>query len=144
MDFRVASRVGRVLAVLLACLGLHATAARAADGDLVKTPDGAVYRIVGGAPLWISSAPTATAAPGVKAVDNLAAYKQYPVDNAVARNVNDGGYYRFVGGAPLLVRCDIGPNCVNPTTIDSKTISNLGRPNTTVAVHMRSYPPNNT
>jgi hypothetical protein len=137
-------RIGSVLAVALACLCVQATVARAADGDLVRTPDGATYRIVGGAPLWISSCAYSNSCAGVKSVDNLAAYKQYPADNAVVRNYNDGGYYRFVGGAPLLVRCDIGPNCVSPTTVDSKTFSNLGRPNATVVVHMRSYPPNNS
>src|SRR6201999_546747 len=95
-------KMTRLVALLIAAFALHAGTALAADGDLVKTPDGAVYRIVGGAPLWISSCSYSSNCAGVKAVDNLSAYKQYPADSAVVRNVTDGGYYRFVGGAPLL------------------------------------------
>ncbi len=132
---------------MLACAALHTTSALAApvaDGGLIRTPDGAVYRVVGGAPLWISSCAYSNKCAGVVDVKDLSGYKQFPVDNAVVRNVTDGGYYRFAGGAPLLVRCDIGAGCMNPTTIDTKTFSQLGRPNATVAVHLRSVPANST
>src|SRR6202008_1794435 len=52
--------------------------------------------------------------------------RQYPEDGAVVRNSRDGGFYRFGGGAPLVVRCDIGPGCVNPPVVDGATFDNHG------------------
>jgi hypothetical protein len=93
--------------------------------------DGGVYRFAGGAPLWIIRCTYGPGCAGLIQVDDNAFrvgdhIRQYPADSTVIRNVDDGGYYRFAGGAPLLVRCDIGPNCVNPPMFDGGTFWQLG------------------
>lgn len=107
---------------------------------------GAVYRFAGGAPLWLSKCNAASPCPEQYQVDygslDPARYshaRQLPLDGTVVRNIDDGGYYRFAGGAPLVTRCDIGPGCVGPPTIDNGTIESNGTNGATPA-HLRQLP----
>lgn len=77
-----------------------------ADGDFVADPrDGAVYRIAGGAPIYVS---TWAAFPGTQQLWTLRpgdfdALPQYPRDGTFIRDTSTGAVFRIAGGAPLYV-----------------------------------------
>ena len=83
-----------------------------ADGTWVSTTAGTVYRIAGGAPLYVSSwapfgGPQPTTAIDQWDVDNTgnpdAHLRQVPLDGTFITNQADGRVYRVAGGAPLYV-----------------------------------------
>jgi hypothetical protein len=122
------------------------------DGVTIRNydPSGAVYRFAGGAPLWMGKCDASSPCPEQYQVDagslrlgSPSWIRQYPVDGTVVRNVDDGGFYRFAGGAPLVTRCDIGPGCVNPPTIDNGTIDANGT-NGATPPHLRQLPADGT
>jgi hypothetical protein len=132
------SRVGLAIAVAMMFAALTSPARAAVpDGGLVRTPDGRVSRIVGGAPLWISSCAYTNNCAGLVSIPNFDGYAQYPADGALANGGSDGGYYRFAGGAPLWVgRCDYGLGCANLIQIDDNAFR--------VSDHLRQYPKDST
>ena len=67
-----------------------------AEGSFVGTPDGKVYRIVGGAPLYVSDwAPLGGAQP-VTPVSDLSGFAAVPADGATAVSAEDGRFWKFV------------------------------------------------
>jgi hypothetical protein len=71
------------------------------DGSLVRTPDGSIFRIAGGAPLHISRCDYTNNCQGVVNVPNLSAYLSRPRNGALIRNVDNGDIFEIVGGAPI-------------------------------------------
>ncbi|HKO38746.1 MAG TPA: M23 family metallopeptidase [Solirubrobacterales bacterium] len=107
------------------------------DGSLVRTPDGRVFRIVGGAPIWISRCDYTNGCAGVVNVSDLAPFRAYPHDGALMANVDDGGIYRFAGGAPLWISsCGYLPGCNGVVQVDGYSMA--------VNDHMRPFPADGT
>ncbi len=120
----------QVLKLILAAAMTLVIAAPAAatepDNTLIRTAfDGAVYRVVGQAPLHLGKCPANpndTCQP--IAVNDLSGYRQYPSDGVVTYGGSDGGIYRWAGGAPLwLSRCDYGGGCASGMQIDDTSYS---------------------
>ncbi|MBB6629543.1 CHAP domain-containing protein [Nocardioides sp. KIGAM211] len=78
-------------------------AAPSGDGSLINHA-GMVYRVVGGAPLYVSSFDAIGGSQPSTTVSDaqFAALRQYPADGTVV-SVKAGYVYRFAGGAPLYV-----------------------------------------
>jgi hypothetical protein len=107
------------------------------DGGLVRTPDGRIHRIVGGAPLWISRCDYTNGCAGVVNVADLSGYRPYPRDGALLGNVDNGGIYRFAGGAPLWISsCSYAPGCDGVVEVDAHPLS--------VNDHIRAHPADGT
>jgi hypothetical protein len=84
-------------------VGTVMTGGAIANGTFVRTPDGRVWRIAGGAPLYISSwAPFGGPQPVVN-VSNLAGFRQFPADGTFIAAADTGRVYRVAGGAPLYI-----------------------------------------
>ncbi|GAA4465731.1 hypothetical protein GCM10023170_075570 [Phytohabitans houttuyneae] len=103
-----------------------------ADGTVLVTSDtGRVYRMVGGAPIWISSCANnlcPNPRPTTQAVIN--AGPAVPRDAATASD-EAGNVFKFVGGAPIhLSSCSVG--CGSPVPITASSIVNYD--------HMRPKP----
>jgi hypothetical protein len=82
-----------------------AFATRPANGAFVQRSDGRIFRIAGGAPLYVS---TWTAFGGKKPVAKISdatynALSFWPADGTFVKTAQDGRIYRFVGGAPAYV-----------------------------------------
>jgi len=117
--------------------GYGCAAGPVGDGGLVRTPNGNVYRIVGGAPLHMSRCDYTDGCAGVVNIPDLSQYAAYPRDGALVGNVDDGGVYRFAGGAPLWISsCAYAPGCGGIVPIDAHPFS--------VNDHMRPYPADGT
>lgn len=77
-----------------------------AEGSFVNvTDDGSVYRIVGGAPIWVS---TWTIFGGVQPYTNISqaqlnSLPAHPADGTYITGIQSGTVYRIAGGAPLAV-----------------------------------------
>ncbi len=107
------------------------------DGDLIRTPNGNIYRIVGGAPLHLSRCDYTNGCANVVHVANLDGFQPFPRDGALAANVDDGGIYRFAGGAPLWISsCAYSPGCGGVVQIDSHAFN--------ANDHMRAQPADGT
>jgi surface antigen len=109
------------------------------DGAFLRAVEtGRVYRVVGGAPLWLSSCVDGCA--GLVNVDQwtidaLDHLRVYPADGAFIRAVETGRVYRAAGGAPLwLSTCVDG--CAGLVNVDQWTIDSLD--------HLRAYPADGT
>ena len=109
------------------------SSAHAADGDFIRVypddPNGPVYRIVGGAPIYVSTW-ASVGAPGVQPyTDVTQAYfnslPPYPADGAIA---NDGVQtYRWAGGAPIVVTNWANVDGEKPSwRIDPRAIAEAG------------------
>ena len=110
---------------------------RPGDGGLVRTPNGNIYRIVGGAPLHLSRCDYTNGCAGFVQLPNLDGYAPYPRDGALVANVDDGGIYRFAGGAPLWISsCEYAPGCGGVVQVDAHPFA--------VDDHMRAYPADGT
>jgi hypothetical protein len=134
MDFRIiASVVAGVL--LLTCPA--AALAVEPDGTLIQVQGApAIYRVVGGAPVWISRCDYSNDCAGKVVVPNLSGYRTYPRDGALLQNVDDGGTYRIAGGAPMwLSRCNYEPGCPSTPTVDGRSMLSDG---------LRRYPVDGT
>src|SRR5687767_8594958 len=103
--FRLVRSIRALVMLLVATLlSLVPASAQAADGDFIRVypddPNGPVYRVVGGAPIYVSTW-ASVGAPGVQPyTDVTQAYfdslPPYPADGAIA---NDGvNTYRWAGG----------------------------------------------
>jgi hypothetical protein len=127
------------------------------DGTLVSNADdGGIYRIAGGAPLWISRCDYGGGCPSVVALDSGTFTHQgtataaqphlrvIPPDGTLVHNQDDGGTYRFAGGAPELIsRCNYGGGCPSVVPVDGGTFSHLATA-TPAQPHMRTMPPDGT
>ena len=122
-----------VVALIATLLSLVPASAHAADGDFIRVypddPNGPVYRIVGGAPIYVSTW-ASVGAPGVQPyTDVTQAYfnslPPYPADGAIA---NDGvNTYRWAGGAPIVVTNWANVDGEKPSwRIDPRAIAEAG------------------
>jgi Calx-beta domain/Peptidase family M23 len=73
------------------------------DGSFVGTPDGRVYRIAGGAPLYINSWDPFGGPQPVVNVPDLSRFRQHPADGTFIHAAETGRVYRIAGAAPLYV-----------------------------------------
>jgi hypothetical protein len=124
-------------ALLLAALPPAASHAVEPDGSLIRSAANSnwTYRIVGGAPIRITSCTPFKACEGRKDVPNLSGYRQYPRDGAIVRSLDDGGTYRFAGGAPLWIStCSYAPTCAGRSDVN----------NLADTLHIRAMPPDGT
>ena len=91
------------------------------DGTFVRTPNGNIYRIAGGAPLWISNCAPLGGCPYVS-VPDLSQFRSRPADGTYIATAETGRLYVAAGGAPLWLGACPGDSCpyvlVNQTTID--------------------------
>jgi hypothetical protein len=80
-------------------------AAALREGAFVKRSDGRIFRIVGGAPLYVSTWSAFGGAQRSSAVTDAQfdALALWPADGTFVRTGQDGRIYRFVGGAPFYV-----------------------------------------
>jgi len=119
------------------------TGATASEGGFVARPNGEVYRIAGGAPVYVSSW---AAVGGQQAVTQLtdaqfAALPQYPADGSLV-SVN-GLVYVMAGGAPIYVSSWAAIGGVRPAVVvDPAAIANAGGPSP--YDHVRLQPKNGT
>ncbi len=114
------------------------------EGSYVQVSGhGEVFKIAGGAPLYVSSwnavgGPQPVTAISQQQFDSL---RPYPADGTLVNTTNDGRVYVFAGGAPLYVSSWSaigGPNSTIP--IDGWDVANPGNP----AAHVREYPADGT
>ena len=111
-----------------------------ADGSFVRTPGtGAVYRIAGGAPVYVSSwtrfgggKPSVDIDPAAVAKAGTGSYWNHltrvPTDGTTVRTPNDGAVYRIAGGAPLYVTSWTAVGGRQPAVdIDPQAVTNAGR-----------------
>lgn len=114
-----------------------------AEGALVSY-QGNVYRIAGGAPIYVSNwAAVGGSRPTTALTDSqFAALRTYPADGTFV-TVNAGYVYRFAGGAPMYVsswNAVGGPH--STILVDQAAIDNAG--NAAPWDHVRSYPADGT
>jgi len=120
-----------------------------ADGTFLNSSTGAVYRVAGGAPLFVSSW-NAVGGPqlyvtvdqwDLENISNPAAHlRQYPADGTFL-NSSTGAVYRVAGGAPLFVSKWSAVGGEQPyVDIDNWDIENIGNP----AAHLNGIPANGT
>jgi hypothetical protein len=132
-SFRVA------FVVLAALVFAEPAAAQYPDNTLIQvTGKAEVYRVVGGAPIWLSTCgfDTANCPSQVRQIPDLSAYRAYPRDGVTIRNYETGGaVYRFAGGAPLwLGTCVAASPCPEVYQVDNRSLSDLSRS------HIRQFP----
>jgi hypothetical protein len=104
-----------------------------ADGTTLSTADtGGVFKIAGGAPLWLNSCAPGCGSP-IEVMqytinsdgtdpwgpDNLNAV---PVDGTTIASVDTGGVFKIAGGAPLYLNSCVA-GCGNPVVVDQTTIN---------------------
>lgn len=122
-----------VVALIATLLSLVPVSAHAADGDYIRVypddPNGPVYRMVGGAPIYVSTW-ASVGEPGVQPYTDVSqAYfnglPPYPADGAIA---NDGVQtYRWAGGAPIVVTNWANVDGEKPSIrIDPRALSESG------------------
>jgi hypothetical protein len=127
--------------VLTLVLAAPAAAQVLPDNRLIRvagtTP---VYRVVGGAPIWLSDCayiPEGCSGT-VTDIASLAGYAAYPRDGVTIRNyvpAARGAVYRFAGGAPLwLGICDARSPCPEQYQVDYESL------NPARFSHARQYP----
>jgi hypothetical protein len=122
-----------------------------ADGTFINTnQDGAVYRIAGGAPIYVSTwdtygGPQPTVGVDKWAVDNpthpAAHLRPVPADGTFINTNQDGAVYRIAGGAPIYVSTWSIYGGPQPTVgLDKWAVDNRSHP----AAHMRAVPADGT
>ena len=97
------NRRHKLLLTLVSVLVMIANPALAAadpheNGAFIRTPDGRIYRIVGGAPIHVNSCEPLEGCPGVTQVPNLEGYPATPVNGSFVRIAN-GPYEGLVARA---------------------------------------------
>src|SRR4051794_5427986 len=132
-----AARLISLVGLLFALLAPAAHAVEP-DGALIRlTTNNWTYRIVGGAPLHITSCTYTNGCQGRKDVANLNGYRATPADGAMIFGGSDGGTYRFVGGAPLwLSKCSYGGRCAARIQTDAAAFKDTA--------HVKAMPPKGT
>ena len=112
-----------VLAVLVALVAAAPASAQLPDNSLIRVVGTApVYRVVGGAPIWLSDCAYIPEGCGaVREIGSLNGYGPYPRDGVTIRNYapGSGAVYRFAGGAPLwLSKCNAASPCPEQYQVD--------------------------
>ena len=103
-----------------------------ADGTFVSY-NGDVFRIAGGAPIWVSSWANVGGPQPTRALTGaeFAALRQQPADGTFISGVSRGEIYRVVGGAPIYVTYNWWQN-INPKppviAVDQYAIDRAGDP----------------
>lgn len=128
---------------------------RPVDGTFVRaTSTGAVYRIAGGAPVYVSNwsavgGPQTTIDIDSAAVDRAgsgAAFdhlRYFPADGTFVRVMSNGNIYRIAGGAPLFVAGWTALGGAQPSTdVDPAAISRSGTGG--YYAHLNYYPADGT
>jgi surface antigen len=113
------------------------------EGSFVAAPDGAVYRIAGGAPIYVSSWDSFGGPQPVTGVshEQLNALRPWPKDGTFISSNQDGAVYRIAGGAPIYVSTWDTYGGPQPTVgIDKWAVDNPGHP----AAHLRAVPADGT
>jgi len=134
---------------------LDAMATVPANGTfVVGAQRGEVYRIAGGAPLYVSNwavfgGPQPTVTVDQAAIDNAGAgslwnhLRTYPADGTFVSTSPRGEVYRIAGGAPLYVsNWAVFGGAQPTTTVDAGDIDNAGAGS--VWNHLRTYPADGT
>jgi len=114
-----------------------------ADGSFIRAPDGKVYRIAGGAPIYVSSWDSFGGPQPVTDVSlaQLNALRAVPADGTFISTNQDGSVYRIAGGAPIYVSTWNTYGGPQPTVgIDKWAVDNITNP----AAHMRAVPADGT
>jgi hypothetical protein len=121
------------------------------DGTFLNSSTGAVYRVAGGSPLFVSNwnavgGPQPYVTVDQAAIDNAGGgvpwshLRPYPADGTFL-NSSTGAVYRMAGGAPLFVSNWSAVGGPQPyVTIDQWDIENISNP----AAHLRLYPADGT
>ena len=107
------------------------------DGSLVRTPNGDIFRIAGGAPLHLSSCAPFNGCAGVIAVNDLSQFASQPRNGTTIATPQSetGRIYKVAGGAPLwLSNCSA--DCGAPVLVNQWTIDTLN--------HLNPVPSNGT
>jgi hypothetical protein len=128
---------------------------RPADGTFVRaTTTGAVYRIAGGAPVYVSNwsavgGPQTTVDIDPAAVDRAGSgwtfdhLRFFPADGTFVRVMSNGNVYRIAGGAPLFVAGWTALGGAQPSTdVDPAAISRSGTGG--FYAHLNYYPADGT
>jgi hypothetical protein len=119
------------------------------DGTFINTTGGQVYRIAGGAPLFVSSwsvfggtQPSTTVDQwDVDNVGNPASHLNAVPTDGTFINTTGGQVYRIAGGAPLLVSSwSVFGGTQPSTTVDQWDVDNVGNP----ASHLNPVPVSGT
>ncbi len=126
-----------------------------ADGTFIVTSgNGAVYRIAGGAPVYVSTLAPFGGAQPIVAVDPAAVSRAgtgsyfnhlrvLPLDGTFLSTAGGGGVYRVVGGAPVFVSSWAAVGGGHPTVaVDPAAISRAGAGS--YYDHLRSVPADGT
>ncbi|HEY3758159.1 MAG TPA: hypothetical protein VGL37_00215 [Solirubrobacteraceae bacterium] len=107
------------------------------NGSFVRTPDGSIYVVAGGAALHVDNCAPLGGCPGVVELPNLAGYATEPSDGTflrVADGASAGLIARVVGGVPLgLDTCEGIPECSSAVNIDSGGYSDYSAAHQTIA-----------
>jgi hypothetical protein len=110
---------------------------RPADGSFVRAADtGSIYRIAGGAPMWLNGCVDTACRDFVNVnqwtVNTLNHLNPVPVNRTAVRAAETGAIYRVAGGAPMWLSSCIDDVCQNFVTVNQHTIDSLdhltGRP----------------
>jgi len=112
-----------------------------ADGTFVRTPNQNVFRIAGGAPIYVTSwAPFGGSQPFVDiSYDQFGVLQPYPKDGTQLVAAGNGTVYVTAGGAPIVTgACTIGgwQFCDHAIPVDPASISSLD--------HLRPWPTEGT
>ena len=75
------------------------------DGDYVRTPNGAVYKLVGGSAMWLDSWSSVGGVQAVKSIGQAAvdAMPRYPRNGTYVSSYQTSNVYQIVGGAPMKI-----------------------------------------
>jgi len=119
-----------------------------ADGTVLETSTGAVYRVAGGAPLFVSdpslfggAAPVRIDQWDITNVGNPAAHLNALPANGTFLTATTGGVYRVAGGAPFAITSWSLFGGVRPSvTVDQWDLSNVSSP----AAHLNAKPRDGT
>ncbi|HEX8753209.1 MAG TPA: NlpC/P60 family protein [Solirubrobacterales bacterium] len=102
-----------------------------------------VFKIVGGAPLYVSNWSAVGGPKPVTAISQAQfdSLRPYPADGTLVNTTNDGRVYVIAGGAPLYVSNWSGIGGPKPSiSIDGWDVANTANP----AAHLRPYPADGT
>jgi hypothetical protein len=95
------------------------------QGSFVRTPDGAVYVVAGGAALRVSACdglPSACTSP--TAIPDLTAFHAFPTDGTLI--AGGGSVWKIAGGAPMrLGACPATAECTFAIPIDATAVTHL-------------------
>ena len=124
----------------------HDVGGTISDGSFVRVREnGQVYRVAGGAPLYVSNWAVFGGVQPVIDVSlaQLSAMRPYPADGTFVATSPRGEVYRIAGGAPLYVSNWAVYGGAQPTTtVDAGDIDNAGAGS--VWNHLRTYPADGT